>query len=171
MSHPKGLLDHEQLLDISAKSGDDMEDRVKELAREGITGSDAYANVVAGYGLTPEAAAMFTAWISDRAGEHDVEIEVLAGVALTALAVGSEAGLGGRLLRAILYEQAAHGDVFFGVGPQTKNDGTADANGGWLARMLIGREAPDSPMAGGEALGAKDTLEDTIGQMLGDVRG
>lgn len=169
MPTPKGLLDHEQLLDLSTKAMDDMEQRVRELRDEGITGTDAYANIVAGYGLTPAAAAMFTAWVSDRAAEHDVDIEVLGGVALTALAAGSEAGLGGRLLRSILHEHHAHGDVFFGVGETTKDDGKPDPDSNWLARMLIGREAPDSPMAGGERLGLGDTLPAALSNLLGDT--
>lgn len=42
--------------------------------------------------------------------------------------------------------------------------------GEWLVMMNFGREAPDSPMAGGSALGADDSLTKAIEQALSDAR-
>lgn len=48
--------------------------------------------------------------------------------------------------------------------------GRAEEGGEWLVMMNFGREAPDSPMVGGSALGADDSLTKALEQALRDVR-
>jgi len=40
----------------------------------------------------------------------------------------------------------------------------------WSAMLNFGREAPDSPMAGGSALGSGDTAEEAIDGVIGEAR-
>lgn len=45
-----------------------------------------------------------------------------------------------------------------------------DGDGEWSVMANFGREAPDSPMVGGSALGADSSLSKAIEQALADVR-
>lgn len=42
--------------------------------------------------------------------------------------------------------------------------------GGWSAMLNFGREAPDSPMAAGSALGSGDTAEEAIDGVIDEAR-
>lgn len=47
--------------------------------------------------------------------------------------------------------------------------GRKDENGDWIAASEFGREAPDSPMAGGAAYGAGDTADEALVQLAKDL--
>jgi hypothetical protein len=42
--------------------------------------------------------------------------------------------------------------------------------GGWSAMLNFGREAPDSPMAGGSAIGAGDTALEAIDGVISEAK-
>lgn len=55
-----------------------------------------------------------------------------------------------------------------------ENEGTfalgIGEKGGWSAMLNFGREAPDSPMAGGSALGSGDTAEEAIDGVISEAK-
>lgn len=164
MSRPKALLDPDQLHDISNHTQDDLDDRLRKLKADGYSDVDAFANIIASHGLEPGAATMFTAWIMDTAAEHDVSVEVLAGVALTALAVGSETGLGGRLLRHVHQLHEEDDTIFLGVGPENGPPFTGE----WLGRLLVGQHPTEPGAAKHVEQGNGKTLADCVRDLLGD---
>lgn len=48
--------------------------------------------------------------------------------------------------------------------------GYSDASGDWSAMLNFGREAPDSPMAGGSALGSGDTPEECLAGLIDEAK-
>jgi hypothetical protein len=42
--------------------------------------------------------------------------------------------------------------------------------GGWSAMLNFGREAPDSPMAGGSAIGTGDTAAEAVAQVVEEAK-